>query len=77
MSAVAGPSILWFDATFNTKGTTGLFVDLRPAGLRWRPARSIALAFDPLSLALVAPVLSSPGIAQLEYRTLLGVEVLP
>lgn len=77
LSTVAGPSILWFDATFNSKGTTGLFVDLRPSGLRWRPGRRVAIAFDPLSLAVVAPVLGSPGIVQLEYRTLLGLELLP
>jgi hypothetical protein len=77
LSATAGPSILWFDATFDDKGTTGLFVDLRPAGLRWRPSRLLAVAFDPLALAIVAPVLGSPGILQLEYRTLLGVEILP
>ena len=77
LSATAGPSILWFDATFDGKGTTGLFVDLRPAGLRWRPSRFVAVAFDPLSLAIVAPVLGSPGILQLEYRTLLGAEILP
>jgi hypothetical protein len=77
LSATAGPSILWYDATFDNKGTTGLFVDLRPVGLRWRPSRFIAVAFDPLSLAIVAPVLGSPGILQLEYRTLLGAEILP
>ena len=77
LSATAGPSILWYDATFDSKGTTGLFVDLRPAGLRWRPSRFVAVAFDPLSLAIVAPVLGSPGILQLEYRTLLGAELLP
>jgi hypothetical protein len=75
LGATAGPSILWFDATFDSKGTVGLFVDLRPAGLRWRLARSLAVAFDPLSLAIVAPVLGSPGIVQLEYRTLLGLEL--
>ena len=77
VSATAGPSILWFDSTFDGKGTTGLFVDLRPAGLRWQPNKVVAVAFDPLSLAIVAPVLGSPGILQLEYRTLLGVEILP
>ena len=77
LSATAGPSILWFDATFDGKGTTGLFADLRPVGLRWRPSRFVAVAFDPLSLAIVAPVLGSPGILQLEYRTLLGAEILP
>ena len=77
LSATAGPAILWYDATFNSKGATGLFVDRRPAGLRWRPGRFVAVAFDPLSLAIVAPVLGSPGILQLEYRTLLGAELLP
>jgi hypothetical protein len=77
LSAVAGPSILWFDATFDRKGTVGFFADLRPAGLRWRPSRRLAVAFDPLSLAIVAPVLGSPSIVQLEYRTLLGLELLP
>jgi hypothetical protein len=77
LSAMAGPSILWFDATFDGKGTTGLFVDLRPAGLRWRLGRFVAVTFDPLSLAIVAPVLGSPGILQLEYRTILGAEILP
>ena len=47
------------------------------AGLRWRPSRFVAVAFDPLSLAIVAPVLGSPGIVQLEYRTVLGAEILP
>ncbi len=78
LSVTAGPSILWFDTAFDSKGTVGLFVDLRPAGLRWSFPRQLALVFDPLSLAIVAPVLGSPGILQLEYRTLLGVEmVLP
>ena len=74
----AGPSILWFDTAFDSKGTVGLFLDVRPAGLRWSFPHQLALVFDPLSLAIVAPVLGDPGILQLEYRTLLGVEmVLP
>jgi hypothetical protein len=77
VSAVAGPSILWFDAALDDKGSVGVFVDLRPAGLRWRVTRHLALALDPLSLAIVSPVLGSPGIRQIEHRTLAGVEVLP
>lgn len=78
VSVTAGPSILWFDTALDTKGSVGLFVDLRPAGLRWSFPHQVALVFDPLSLAIVAPVLGSPGILQLEYRTVLGVEmVLP
>jgi MYXO-CTERM domain-containing protein len=77
LGATAGPSILWFDATFDDKGTVGIFADLRPAGLRWRLGQRLAVAFDPLSVALVAPVLGTPGILQLEYRTLLGLELIP
>jgi hypothetical protein len=77
-SVTAGPSILWFDTAFDAKGSVGLFIDLRPAGLRWTFPHLVALVFDPLSLAIVAPVLGDPGILQLEYRTVLGVEmVLP
>ena len=72
----AGPSFLWFDTAFDQKGTVGLFVDLRPAGLRWPLPHQVALVFDPLSFAVVAPVLGDPGILQLEYRTLLGVEIV-
>ena len=53
----------------------GLFLDLRPAALRWTLSRHLVLVLDPLTVALVAPVLGSPGIHQLEYRTLLGLEV--
>jgi len=74
-SAVVGPSILLFDTGLDDKGSVGLFVDLRPAGLHWKLGRQMALVLDPLSLALVAPVLGSPGIRQIEYRTLLGLEV--
>ena len=77
LSATAGPSILWYDTSFDSKGSVGLFADLRPVGLRWRPSRRFGVALDPLSLAIVAPVLGSPGIVQLEYRTILGVELLP
>jgi len=75
-SVTAGPSILWFDTAFDAKGSVGLFVDLRPAGLRWTFPHRVALVFDPLSLAIVAPVLGDPGILQLEYRTVLGVEMI-
>ena len=73
--AVVGPSILWFDTGLDEKGSVGLFLDLRPAGLHWTLGSHLAVVLDPLSLALVAPVLGSPNIRQLEYRTLLGVEV--
>ena len=77
ISGTAGPSILWFATSLDDKGSVGLFLDLRPAGLRWSPVRHLQIVFDPISLCLVAPVLGSPGIRQLEYRTLLGAELGP
>ena len=76
LSLIAGPSILWFDTSLDSKGSVGLFVDLRPMGLRWPLRHRLALVFDPLSLAMVAPVLGDPGILQLEYRTILGIEIV-
>jgi hypothetical protein len=73
-SLAVGPSFLWFDTALDQKGTVGLFIDARPAGLRWRLTDHLRVAFDPLSVALVAPVLHHPGIRQLEYRTLLDLE---
>jgi hypothetical protein len=45
-------------------------------GLRWPFPHQLALVFDPLSLAIVAPVLGDPGILQLEYRTIVGIEIV-
>jgi hypothetical protein len=73
-SLAAGPSFLWFDTALDDKGTVGLFVEARPAGLRWRVSDHLRVVLDPLSVALVAPVLGQPGIRQLEYRTLLDLE---
>ena len=76
LSLAAGPSILWFDTALDGKGTVGLFIDARPAGLRWRLSQHLRLALDPLAVTLVAAVLGQPGIRQLEYRTLLGLELV-
>lgn len=55
-----------------TAVSPALAVAVVALAVRWT-----AIAFDPLSLAIVAPVLQSPRIVQLEYRTLLGLELLP
>jgi hypothetical protein len=67
-----------FDAAFDDSGTTGLFVDLRPFGVRYHVIDQIVIAFDPLSLVLVEPTFlgEGPSIRKVEYRTSLGVEVL-
>ena len=74
-SAVIGPSILLFDTTYHNAGHTGIYLDLRPIGVRYAIIEQLAIAFDPIAVAYVQPVISSKhAIRQLEYRTLLGVE---
>jgi hypothetical protein len=74
-SLLIGPSILMFDATYHSAGHTGIYLDLRPIGLRYEVIEHLAIAFDPLTVAYVQPVISAThSIRQLEYRTLLGVE---
>jgi hypothetical protein len=74
-SAVIGPSILLFDTTYHNAGHTGVYLDLRPIGVRYEIIEHLAIAFDPLTVAYIQPVISSKhAIRQLEYRTLLGVE---
>jgi hypothetical protein len=69
-----GTSTLLFRTVLDAPGTTGLFVDVRPVGLRWELPRGFTLQFDPLTVAIVAPVLGGIPLVQLEYRTLLSVE---
>lgn len=69
-----GTSTLLFRTALDAPGTTGLFVDVRPVGLRWSLPRGFTLQFDPLTAAIVAPVLGGIPLLQLEYRTLLSVE---
>ena len=69
-----GTSTLLFRTALDAPGATGLFVDVRPVGLRWSLPRGFVLQFDPLTAAIVAPVLGGIPLVQLEYRTLLSVE---
>jgi uncharacterized protein (TIGR03382 family) len=73
-SVAVGPSILWYDTALDEKGEVGLFVDVRPLGLRWPLYEGLALAFEPLSFAFVAPVLGDVPIRLQTYRTLLAAE---
>jgi hypothetical protein len=68
-SLTIGPSILTYETRLDAPGTTGFFFDLRPAGLRWAVTDKITLMFDPLSFALVAPVLTGIPLVLAEYRT--------
>jgi hypothetical protein len=69
-----GTSTLLFRTVLDAPGTTGMFLDVRPVGLRWSLPRGFTLQFDPLTAAIVAPVLGGIPLLQLEYRTLLSVE---
>jgi hypothetical protein len=70
-----GPSILAFDTVLDDAGTTGLFIDFRPVGLRWTVHRYLVIGLDPISFALVAPVLGGIPLIYTQYRTELYLEV--
>ena len=73
-SVAVGSSTLLFDTVLDDAGSTGIFFDLRPTGLRWYPSDHFVINFDPLSFAIVAPVLTGIPLIQVEYRTVVGVE---
>lgn len=74
-TAVAlGPSILAYDTVLDPAGSVGIFLDLRPLGLRWTLADRWLIGFDPLGFAMVAPVLDGIPLVQFEYRTAVYVE---
>ncbi|MDJ0765100.1 MAG: hypothetical protein QNJ97_19110 [Myxococcota bacterium] len=75
-SAVAvGPSILAFDTLLDDAGTTGIYVDLRPVGLRFAVHRYLVIGVDPLNFSVVAPVLDRIPLVMIQYRSMLYLEV--
>jgi hypothetical protein len=70
-SLAAGTSTLLFDTILDESGTTGLFVDLRPAGLRWTITDWMTIELDPLTFSVSAPVLFGLPMVRVEYRTVL------
>lgn len=73
-SIAAGPSILLFNTAVDRAGSVGVFIDLRPIGLRWPIKRHFAITFDPMSFALVAPALDRVPLLMVQFRTTLGFE---
>jgi len=70
----AGPSVLLFDTGLDRRGNVGLYLELRPLGIRWpRPRATVVL--DPLTFAVVAPVLTNIPLVQIQYRTVLQIEI--
>jgi hypothetical protein len=74
-SLAAGPSVLLFDTQLDKAGKVGAFFEIRPLGLRWELSRVLVLGFDPLSFAVVAPVLSGIPLVRAQYRSALLLEV--
>jgi hypothetical protein len=73
-SLAFGLSTLTFDTQLDKAGTTGLFVDLHPVGLRFAIHDRFIIGLDPLTFTLVAPQLSGIPLVKIEYRTTLYAE---
>jgi len=73
-SLAMGPSVLMFETLLDDPGEVGVFLDFRPVGLRWPITTWFGIAADPISFAVVAPVLDAIPLVMVEYRTTLGFE---
>jgi hypothetical protein len=69
-----GPAVLLYNTALDDAGTTGLFVDVRPTGIRWPVGKSFVLVFDPLTFTIVAPVLGGIPLVEIQYRSALALE---
>ncbi|MFT7625985.1 MAG: hypothetical protein ACI9WU_005177 [Myxococcota bacterium] len=69
-----GPSILAFDSALDEAGEVGFFLDVRTLGLRWSVHDHVVVGLDPLTFALVMPVLGGIPIIEVQYRTSVYVE---
>ncbi len=78
-SLTLGASTLLEPTVIDPAGSTGIFVEFRPPGLRWTLARAAGATFvlglDPISFMLEMPVLSGIPLARIQYRTSLCLEV--
>jgi hypothetical protein len=73
-SLAFGPSVLAFDTALDEAGNVGIFLDIRPIGVKWDIKEHFRLGLDPLSYAMVAPVLDGIPLVQIEYRTTFWME---
>ncbi|MEO1267976.1 MAG: hypothetical protein AAFX99_07755 [Myxococcota bacterium] len=73
-SVTTGTSTLLFDTLLDDAGTTGIFIDLRPGGLRWFPLEWLVLEFHPLSYSVMAPVMTTPQLVHIAYRSVFIME---
>ena len=70
----AGVSRLLFETALDEAGSMGLFFELTPLGVRWPLTDDWAIRFDPVSMSIVAPVLSGIPLILLQYRHTAAVE---
>lgn len=73
-SLALGPSVLLRSTELDEAGTTGLFVDFRPLGVRWPLGDGFHIGVDPLSFALLMPVLDGIPLVEIQYRTIVAGE---
>jgi len=74
-SVVLGLSTLAEDTVLHKKGKTGLFFELRPITFRWKISKYFFINLDPVSFALLKPVMGDIPLTMKEYRTVFSVEV--
>lgn len=73
-----GTSTLLYDTALDSPGTTGLFIDLVPLSVRLPiVANHLTLRVDPVSVHLIAPVLSGIPLIRYEYRHVISLELTP
>lgn len=75
-SLAVGASILGFDTQLDDAGEVGLFLDLRPIGVRWKVRQHLRLGLDPLGFAVIGPALDGIPLVELQYRTTFWIEGL-
>lgn len=65
-----GTSTLVFDTVLDKAGSSGLFLDVRPLGIRWQIAKSkFTFGIDPIGLTFMMPVLSGLPLVRIQFRT--------
>lgn len=73
-SLTLGTSTLLSSTAIDDAGTTGWFIDLRPAALRWGIGEEAAIEFTPLTLDVAVPVVEGLPLILFAYMTHVGVE---
>ena len=69
-----GISTMLFDGRMDDAGTTGFFLDMRPAGIRWRLNDRLWLELHPLALQIEIPSVARVPIANISFRTIIALE---